>query len=930
MAIPATPAAPILTTAGDAIAFDIAFVAGATDYDTQIATNSGFTTGVQIKPNRQYGAAGFVGLTPNTPYWVRLRAHNASGYSAYGAASTITTAVRGRLDIVESAAVAVSGGAIVSLRSDAADPAAITIGYSALADGVTWTTIATIPTAALGGASSSFRNPSQLDELALVADAAGNLYVIGRAADIANKLLIRQYSRVGTTNVWAAGGVATQNVSLSGNVNTLIAVAASFVAGSGVTPVDTIVAFLKYDCPPGAENGTSSTGWHQFAVLSVPAIAASGASPILSINSTTFTPYDVYYAVLHARSDLAVLPGTTTFVGVSWLGSGGASFVVGTDVNGAITVVKAPTALNGPVDFLAKWRIIGIDANTFALIYPSAGALKVAFFSATGAALGTATYAAANSQGGAFTDRWDAYYNPAVGALRIYYIADDSAIKLESIDVSPSTYLVTTATVLSTAFGAAGSTNRVRVPRANNDGRHVLVEGANLAAGVQTLVTYSDTSGNLVPNAPTLGSRPDFDAGSAVAFPWIFSDPNIGDGQASYQLQIQRVSDSVNVVDTGQVTSTTSSYTSTAGALVNGVSYRWRVRVWDGLGGVSAYSAYSTFAANSAGTLTITDPVADDPAGIITSSYPVVWTYAQSSGYTQTQRRVRVLDATTSAVYSDTTMQASTTLGYTVTGLPSGVRVKIEVTLINSNGGTSPVATRYLTSTWASPSTPTFVGSVNVASTAIAATNPAPAGNQPVPDHNLLLRRLSGTTDPYVAVASFPVNGTVNDHGVKSGVSYDYAVSAVSTAGYTSTSAAAAIVAPLLTGAWIFDTASPDATEANFPFFSSRPVVNFDVEATKVSLTGRRLSVIEYGEHDSYDITLAVMIPFSADNNVTHDAQRKYWFDRIKARSTICYRDNRGRLIYGGLADAMGGSDTADGTIVAVKISEVDYTIAVA
>jgi hypothetical protein len=66
------------------------------NYTVQLATNSGFTAGLQTITDNA-SPNDFTGLTPNTQYWVRVRANNSIGSSAY------TTAVSFRTPMVVNA-----------------------------------------------------------------------------------------------------------------------------------------------------------------------------------------------------------------------------------------------------------------------------------------------------------------------------------------------------------------------------------------------------------------------------------------------------------------------------------------------------------------------------------------------------------------------------------------------------------------------------------------------------------------------------------------------------------------------------------------------------------------------------------------------------------------------------------------------------------
>jgi hypothetical protein len=87
---------------------------------------------------------------------------------------------------------------------------------------------------------------------------------------------------------------------------------------------------------------------------------------------------------------------------------------------------------------------------------------------------------------------------------------------------------------------------------------------------------------NSPPNAPALNSPAAgfrFNPGASVQFTWTFSDPNPGDSQSAYQLQIGNSDFSTIYVDTGKVSSSSSSATVTLPSTVG--LYYWRVKTWD-------------------------------------------------------------------------------------------------------------------------------------------------------------------------------------------------------------------------------------------------------------------------------------------------------------------------------------------------------------
>ena len=99
-------------------------------------------------------------------------------------------------------------------------------------------------------------------------------------------------------------------------------------------------------------------------------------------------------------------------------------------------------------------------------------------------------------------------------------------------------------------------------------------------------------STNQAPNAPSLNNpaaNSRFNPGASVQFTWIFSDPNSGDSQSAYQLQIGNSGFTTIYVDTNKVSSSSSSATVTLPSTVG--LYYWRVKTWDSQNAEGAWSS---------------------------------------------------------------------------------------------------------------------------------------------------------------------------------------------------------------------------------------------------------------------------------------------------------------------------------------------------
>lgn len=125
--------------------------------------------------------------------------------------------------------------------------------------------------------------------------------------------------------------------------------------------------------------------------------------------------------------------------------------------------------------------------------------------------------------------------------------------------------------------------------------------------------------------------------------------------------------------------------------------------------------------------------------------------------------------------------------------------------------------------------------------------------------------------------------------------------------------------APALVGVWTYDPNDVAGTERNFIYAQGRSET-LSSNVTVVPTVGRRRPILEYGENFTEQLSLTVPIPFSP----THDAEVKYWRDRVEAQATIVYRDNRKRLWWVGLDQGIQISDERGGTAVMLKLTRLD------
>lgn len=138
---------------------------------------------------------------------------------------------------------------------------------------------------------------------------------------------------------------------------------------------------------------------------------------------------------------------------------------------------------------------------------------------------------------------------------------------------------------------------------------------------------------NTPPDAPTQTNPvagASIDRASTERFTWDFSDPDTGDSQSKFDLQIRPQGSAVLDVDVTE--ETPNEYHDLAGGTLTAGDYEWRVRTYDAEGAQGPWSGWEPFsAADTPDAPTITDPTSGQT--IPTDPYTVEWSAAYQDAY---------------------------------------------------------------------------------------------------------------------------------------------------------------------------------------------------------------------------------------------------------------------------------------------------------
>jgi hypothetical protein len=422
----------------------------------------------------------------------------------------------------------------------------------------------------------------------------------------------------------------------------------------------------------------------------------------------------------------------------------------------------------------------------------------------------------------------------------------------------------------------------------------VLGEPKAFMIGSAALIAYYSISGsgytrlgacsilyNTNPTAPTGLTRANFDATEASALTWTFNDPDAGNSQSAYQLQIIRVSDGVAVVDTGKVASITSSYTLTAGTLENNKQYQWKVKCWDNSDAVGPYSDLATFYTSAKPTVTITTPALDG-ATVSGPSLTTTWSMSDPESEGQGAYQVKFTSSADAVLWDSGKITAADVraklIDYT---LANSISYKVKVTVWDPKGIASAEAVRTFVTSFTPPPVPTFITAADMerACITLTITNPAPGAGEPAVSYNDIYR------DGVRIATNMP--GTFTDYSVASGQTYTYKVIAIAANGTLSQSIDKAVSVTFKYARlelvsdhsqWIKLMLDPERSEKR------------QSERTMMRFAGRTAPVAEFGESTEINIDCQYTITSLLELNKLRSI--------IDANQIMLYRDSRGRKEY--------------------------------
>ncbi|NQX67315.1 S8 family serine peptidase [Paenibacillus alba] len=290
-----------------------------------------------------------------------------------------------------------------------------------------------------------------------------------------------------------------------------------------------------------------------------------------------------------------------------------------------------------------------------------------------------------------------AFKNSVPNTVSIYGVVsdldNDSIIISATIGgVTKSTIVHNTSTIQNWALQWNVNNDNLTTASYNN----VFITASDNYGGVVNTTSAPIIIDN-IPNIPSslnpggaTSSIPSLVTVTPLTLNWTFSDPDDGDTQSAYDVQIYDASGFTLINDSGWVNSGSTSYTIPANKLVRGTTYSWKVAVKDSKGGVSSFSPLYYFKTNNLPTAVVTSYT--DGQTISDNVLNFTWTYTDTDGQAQTSYRIQGSKDNWATIGYDSGVKTGAATSFATPAIPDGTwNFKINV---NDSMEWSTAATR--------------------------------------------------------------------------------------------------------------------------------------------------------------------------------------------------------------------------------------------
>lgn len=406
---------------------------------------------------------------------------------------------------------------------------------------------------------------------------------------------------------------------------------------------------------------------------------------------------------------------------------------------------------------------------------------------------------------------------------------------------------------------------------------------------------------NKAPTAPTNlnpsgGSR---DRAADNLFSWQHNDEN-ADPQAKFDLQ-WRLQGSPTW---NEITQTTVNqfYEVPANLFPRG-TIEWRVRTHDQADLSSPYSAIAIFFAGDKPAV----PTIVSPGASVAVANPTV----QWSSTDQTGLLLTVKDAAGTTLFSRE--RNSTNKAETITySLENQQNYTIELKIKNADGLYSDAAVLNIFVSYTPPAVPDIETVKGNSFIQIYISDPVPTGTQPTVLYHDIYKQIEGES---VLIAT-GIQGEYKDYHVASNENVRYFVrSQGDNETFIDTSIFTESVS--FRGVWLHIVDDKENTIYQFKFDGDGRSSNWGVESAMHRFQGRKNPVIETGQMQEYSVEFSLKI----ENELERIALERITF----SQQTVCYRDGRGRKVFGVFVEVPLTDERWGGYSTSLSLMKIDF-----
>jgi hypothetical protein len=382
---------------------------------------------------------------------------------------------------------------------------------------------------------------------------------------------------------------------------------------------------------------------------------------------------------------------------------------------------------------------------------------------------------------------------------------------------------------------------------------------------------------------------------------WQHNDAN-ADPQAKFDLQWRL--QGTSVWNTVTQTTINQYWDAPANTFPKGV-IEWQVRTYDQAGLSSPYANLITFTTgDKPANPTITNPAEGSKVSI---ANPTV----QWSSIGQTDYHLKVLNTSNAQLWES--IKTSTNKAETILyNLQNSTSYKVQVAIKNADGLWSDFVTVNISVSYTPPAIPDIELIKGNSFIEINILDQVPSGTQPT----VLYHEIYKEIDREFVLIATNVSNQFIDYHVASGETIRYFVRTI---GNNNTFSDTITFTESISfkGVWLHIVDSPQDTIKQFKFDGDGRSSKWGLESAVHQFQGRKYPVIETGIMEEYMVDFALRIVDSVErdalNRITMSGQ------------TVCYRDGRGRKVFGVFVDVPLEDENWGGYSTKLSLLKIDF-----